>query len=373
MTTVNMGPEVSDWMTFRRNLIASAEATTDENGMETIERFGELCEEYDALADGIALVDRPDRALLEIGGADRASWLHNLTTGNVKSILPGDGCYAFALNVQGRILFDLNALVHADSIFVDIDRRFLEFAREHLDKFIIMEDVTVTDRTDDFVRLGLSGTGIRAMLTEIGAPHAATLPILGQTRAHIANLDMDLVRTDFCGPVAVELFVPIADASTAWRHLTDPARAHRAVPVGGEAVETRRIESGIPKSGCEINDEALPDETGQFQRAVSTNKGCYLGQEIVERMRSRSVVARRLMRLAFSGETPLPPGTGLVDETGSSVGVVTSSCRSGGHGDCVGLGYVKTASAVPGTRLRCASDGETDVIVAALSPADDMS
>lgn len=371
MNTTDAGTDVSDWLKFRGDLIASAESTAVEDGIDVVARYGELRQEYDALAGGIALVDRCDRALLEIGGADRATWLHNLTTSSMKTILPGEGCYTFALNVQGRILFDLNALVRTDSIAVDLDRGFLEFARGHFDKYIIMEDVTLTDRTDDFVRMGLSGAGVQLMLTDLGAPHAATLPILGQTRIRIADIEMDLARTDFCGPAAVDLFVPTAAAATVWRHLTDSARPHRAMPVGAEAVDVRRIEAGIPRSGCEITDDALPDETGQFQRAVNTNKGCYLGQEIVERMRSRGVVARRLMRLAFAGKTLPPPGTKLENESGSTVGVVTSSCRSVGDGDAVGLGYVKTAVAKPGTQLRCASDGDTSVTLAALSPEAD--
>jgi len=132
---------------------------------------------------------------------------------------------------------------------------------------------------------------------------------------------------------------------------------HHAIPVGDDAVQAHRIEAGIPWPGHEITDEYLPAETRQLDRAVNYQKGCYLGQEVVERMRSRAVVARQLVGLRLDDAAVPPVPSELFDENGKPVGRVTSSCRSIALACVVGLGYVKTASSAVGTALRLAGDG----------------
>ena len=119
--------------------------------------FATLNTEYRTVEAGPAIVDRPCRWLLEIEGADRAEWLHNLTSNQVKMLSPGEGNYAFVLNVQGRILFDINLFIRPNSIWIDLDRRFVETAKKHFSKYTITERVTLTDRTAEFSRLGLIG------------------------------------------------------------------------------------------------------------------------------------------------------------------------------------------------------------------------
>ena len=119
--------------------------------------FGDVRAEYDAATKGVSLHDRSYRGLIEITGGDRAAWLHNLTTNDIKSLKPGQGRYAFALNIKGRVLFDGNVLALPESLLLDIDRRWVGPAVEHLGKYIIMEDVQLADRSADFARLALVG------------------------------------------------------------------------------------------------------------------------------------------------------------------------------------------------------------------------
>ena len=129
----------------------------------------------------------------------------------------------------------------------------------------------------------------------------------------------------------------------------------------------RRIEAGIPWPGREITDEHLPAETNQFGRAVNTNKGCYLGQEIVERMRTRDVVARRLVGLRFEESASPAAGAQLEDKQGAAIGMVTSICHSPRERRAIGLGYIKTTAAETGTCV-CArwDQGAADAVVASL-------
>lgn len=349
--------------------------------------------EYRALSTGPALIDRSYRVLLEVAGADRATWLHNLTTNQVKNLGRGEGNYAFVLNVQGRMLFDVNVLVLADSIWLDLDRCFLDTAKKHFAKYCITEDVTVVDRSDEFVRFGLVGRQAVPLLAQLGAPNAAAmaqlnhvtieLPVADLSRERkLADTNSDpnrsmpvavlIVRHDFCGTFAVELFVP-ADRAIEFRGIL--IDRHRAIPVGNEAVQVRRIEAGIPWPGYEITDEYLPAETRQLDRAVSFQKGCYLGQEVVERMRSRHVVARQLvgLRIAVASSALSEPGaqatsptvpnlkSQICDPDGKSVGQVTSACHSLLLGCPIALAYVRTAHSTTGTRLIITGPGESTI------------
>lgn len=340
---------VANWMDHIQNLVDQGAVASRTSPGPVIARFGELAEEYRALAHGPALVDRSERGLLEITGADRASWLHNLTTNQVKTLAPGDGQYAFALNVKGRILFDVNLLIRAESIWVDIDRRFLEIAQSHFDKYLITEDATISDRSDEFVRLALVGDRAVEMLAGRGLSNAGQWPILGSAEMLLDDAVVPLIRHDFCGPFGVELFVPSSHAVTVWNHLTDSSHNLSATPVGCEAVEIHRIEAGLPWPGHEITNEYLPAETGQSDRAVSHHKGCYLGQEIVERMRSRDVVARKLVGIEWEGKEMPPRGAPLLDDEGSSMGVMTSVCRCVARDAVIALGYAKSTASRPET------------------------
>ncbi len=343
---------MTDWYDFVKSGLQSGATVTLDLGRPLVGSYGDLHAEYHALADGVALVDRTYRGLLEVTGTDRAVWLHNLTTNDVKTLSPGEGCYTFALNVQGRILFDLNVCMREGSIWIDLDRRHLSLGRTHLEKYIIMEDVNIADRSDDFVRLALVGGGAGAFLADLGAAHAATMPRLGTTEMKWRDRLIPVIRDDFCGPFAVELLVPAEAAVEFWCSLTEASQSARAVPAGHDAVEVHRIEAGIPWPFHEITDEYLPAETGQFERAASFTKGCYLGQEVVERMRSRGKVARQLVGLALDTDAVPPAGAKLTTDQNEPVGRVTSACRSIARDGVIGLGYVKTASSGAGTSLR---------------------
>jgi folate-binding protein YgfZ len=310
--------------------------------------------EYDVIGSGVALYDRSDRGLLEVTGLDRAAWLHNLTTNQVKPLRQGEGNYAFCLNVQGRILFDLNILVRADSIWVDLDRSFLASAKKHFDKYTITEDIKVANRSDQSVRFALVGEGAKALLAKLGASHATALPLLGTADMSVADIPLTAARTDFCGPFAVEFFVPASEAQVFRQRLM---AGGQIAAVCAEAMEIHRIEAGIPWPGREITDEYLPAETGQLGRAVSFQKGCYLGQEVVERMRSRGVVARLLRGLLVEDDAVPPQGASVADAPGKAVGTVTSSCRSTALKRPIAMAYLKTAAAALSQQVRLSWEG----------------
>ncbi|MCO6435987.1 MAG: folate-binding protein YgfZ [Phycisphaerae bacterium] len=332
------------WTDFLKSQISSTGAAAIAEGESPVARFGALDEEYALLGSGPALVDRSNRTILSVRGADRASWLHNLTTNHVKTVGAGEGNYAFVLNVQGRILFDVGLLVGREEIRLDLDCRFLDTALRHLEKYTITEDVAIAAMGDECVRMALVGERTRELLAGEGLPQAANLAVWSHGEAKLCGVPVTLFRSDFSGAYAMELIVPVGKAVELWQWLTDGSRKMPAGPVGSEALDVRRIEAGVPWPGREIIEEYLPAETGQSRRAVSYNKGCYLGQEVVERMRSRGVVARRLCGLLVEPGDVLAAPQAILDEAGQTIGTMTSAARSPARPEIVALGYVRTVA-----------------------------
>lgn len=354
---------MTTWTDYRTKLTAGRGGTCGEDG--TAERYGDLAAEYAALGAGPAIVDRANRAIVEVTGADRASWLHNLTTNVVKTLSPGDGKYAFATNVPGRILFDLNIIVRPDLIRLDIDRCFLEDAIAHFNKYIIMEDVTLCNRSDDFVILGISGDRASDVATTLGASQMTAMADINSVEVELSGVTCLLVKNNFCGPSGFELHVPSDSAIDAWKAMVDPDGPFRVTPAGSKAVQVRRIEAAIPWSGAEITGKYLPAETMQFDRAVSFQKGCYLGQEVIERMRTREKLARRLVQLEIAGEST-PVFADAIVYKDANVGTITSAVRSLATGQPLALGYVKTAASEPGTTVAIRTEsGDLDATVSA--------
>ena len=349
---------MSGWPQFIQSQIAHGAKAVDCAGRQIITVYRDPADEYRLATTGPGVVDRSYRALLQVTGKDRASWLHNLTTNHIQTLSVGDGNYAFATNVQGRILFDLNVFVREQCLWVDLDAGFTATARAHFDKYKIIEDVEVTDISVEVLRLGLIGARGADVVASHGAPHARTLPALGSAVISVCGVEIPVVRNDFCGVRGYDLFVPASSAVDVWRCLTESARDAAAFPVGDHAVQVRRIEAGIPWPGREITEDYLPAETGQSERAVSFNKGCYLGQEVVERMRSRNVVARRLVGVRIEGDR-LPHAGAVFSHDGRTVGTLTSACKSPACGSVLALGYVKTAASATGTRLTVSWEQES--------------
>lgn len=326
---------------FEQYLVEAGGQAEDGVVGHSIYRFGGLAQEYEALTGGAAIVPRLDRGLVRITGADRLSWLNNLMTNQLINLDPGSGAYAFAVNVQGRILFDANVLVRPEFAWLDVDRRFLADALAHLEKYHIVEDVELEDVSDSFARIAMIGPGMIACMEALGAGHAKAMPSLAVGSIEVAGVDTVFFRHDACGPPGVELIVPEDRAVAVWQELRCDAGGVIPEPVGIDAVNVRRIESGIPWPGCELTAEVLPAETRQLERAVSYVKGCYLGQEVVERMRSRKVVAKWLTGLECAGKVLPSSGAEIVAPDGKVVGKVTSSCHSCAKDADIALGYVR--------------------------------
>lgn len=312
-----------------------------------------LAEYAAALADA-ALHVRADRGLIEITGKDRAAWLHNLVTNEVKKLQAGEGNYAFAVNVKGRCVFDCNIMVSAEGILLDVDLRWIDAAIRHLTKYTITEDVILKDVSAAFGRIAIMGPGAADVVGRLCGANLTPMAQLQHVGVKIADADVRLIRHDFAGLPAAELIIPIAAFD---RVVSTIDAAGPLSRIGNEVVRMLRIEAGIPASVDDIDDDVVPPETMQVERGISYHKGCYLGQEVIERMRSHGVLPRKLVgiRLAREGS---PGRDSTVNVDGVAVGRITSTAWSPALSATLALGYMKSAHVQPGKAVTIAASGD---------------
>jgi folate-binding protein YgfZ len=295
--------------------------------------------EFQALVSGCGVYDLSSRAKIRLAGTDRVRWLNGMVTNNIRDLAPNHGVYCFLLNAQGHIQADFYAYNLGDSILVDIDAQLREKVLAHFDKFIIMDDVEIADVTATLGVIGIAGPQAKAVLCAAGIeiPELAPLEMCTpKCDCACGCLTCTVVRADEAAGESYEIRLAPDQMKSAW----DGLIAAGAVAVGAGALEMRRISRGIPRYGVDIRERDLPQETGQM-RALSFTKGCYLGQEIVERIRSRGAVHREFTAFLVDGPLPAPGSKIQADE--KEVGEITSSVdlplAAGNR--AVALGYLR--------------------------------
>jgi folate-binding protein YgfZ len=296
-----------------------------------------MSEGYSALRHGAARLDLSARARFRVTGRDRARLLHNVTSNDVKKLTPGSGCYAFLLTPQGRIQADLNILCFPDHFLIDTEPELREKAPQLILKYKVADQVELEDVTDRTFAIGLEGPEAADALGAAGAP------IPGEPYAHLSWGEWTVANMSVSGEPGFRVFgegpAPVLFTS--------------GVAAASDAdVRQVRIENGRPRFGEDIRETTLPQETGQMH-GVSFQKGCYIGQEIVERIRAQGHVNKRLVRLAINGLQVPPPGT-KVAQDGKEAGEITSAVYSAESGHVTAMGYVRAAHAEAGTVLDAA-------------------
>jgi folate-binding protein YgfZ len=326
--------------------LASVQARLEEySGAATAADFGDLGAEFRALLSTCGVYDLGWRAKIEVTGKDRVRWLNGMVTNNIRDLPIGRGAYAFLLKPQGQILGDLYAYNRGESLLLDTSQSQAETIFAILKRYIIMDDVQLTPAGGKLTAIGLAGPRSREVLGGAGfeLPDLAPLQFVDLTWQ---QTELTVVRGDNPAVESFELWLAPADAATLWEALSNAG----AVPAGARAQELLRIASGVPRYGQDIHERDLPQETDQ-QRALNFTKGCYIGQEIVERIRSRGAVHRKLT--GFSVEGPAPAPGSKIQADGKDVGEVTSvACLPLVSGEKnVAFGYLRREAEAGGKSL----------------------
>jgi folate-binding protein YgfZ len=313
-------------------------------------RFGDFAAEYRAGRESVALVDANFRALFSFSGPDRHRYLNAVLTSNVRDLAPGQGAVGLLLTPQGHILAEIETYADPDRILALSHASARESTHATLEKFIIMDDVTLEDLTEATGTLLLAGPRAAGVIAELAGADIMEMPVFSHFQTILGFIPCRVIRLDWLGHAAAQIIAQRAQLLALWEGLLGPVRALKGAPAGMEAVNSLRLEAGIPWFGYDFDEKHIPHEAGLDQSHINYEKGCYTGQEIVERVRSRGSVSRRLAGIQFFGEKPPAPGTKLLFE-GAEAGHVTSAGFSPRLGRPIGLGYIRREHSNVGRRL----------------------
>jgi folate-binding protein YgfZ len=315
--------------------------------------FGDAAAEYRFANQSVALIDKNCRAYLSFTGPDRVRYLNAILTNNIKDLPAGQGNVSLLLNPQGHILAEIETYAFAERLFCVSYAMIREQLIEWLDKYIIMDDVTLTDETERYGTLAVEGPKAAALVQGLSGVEIAPFGELTSTDASVGTIACRIVKRSPGRVAGAEFVVGREKLAALWQILLQAVRGHGGGPSGYAALSAQRLAQGVPWFGYDFGEKQIPHEAGLEHSHISYTKGCYTGQEIVERVRSRGHVNRRRVELLFSGEAVPEAGVPLTLD-GKEAGYVTRAARIWDPLRVIGMGYLRKEANVSGTPLQWA-------------------
>ena len=350
--------------------------------VELVETFNEYHAEYAAIRKSVGIFDQPQRGVVELTGKDRLEFLHRMITHDTRSLQPGQCRRAFLLSKQGRISADMIVMQQPDRTLVDLDVfQAGEITRE-LDKYLFSEDVKLRDVSAAFHQIALHGPNGFKLIEHLSGVAMTPLEPMQHATVVIDGANVVVYRRDVTGSLGLHLLLPCEAASGVLARIVDavgglvpdvshsdptphtPHPTPRSIPgrgIGWLAFNTARIEAGTPLYHIDFGPDSLPGETGLLDDAVSFTKGCYLGQEIVARMKHLGHPKKIIVGLKCEDDR-LPIAGSQIHEAdapgGTIIGGITSSTLSPLlGGSAIALASIKWAKHHVGTIVSTPAEG----------------
>lgn len=339
------------------------------NGTEIVADYGDTPAEYTALRESAGVLDLGFRGRICLTGADRARFLHGQVTNEVKSVRVGEGCYAALVTAKGKMESDLNIYCLQDELLLDFEPGLTEKISQRLEKYIVADDVQVVDVAPLYGLLTVQGpkaeTVVRGLeiFPEVPATPFQSVKIsdamLGEI--YLANQP----RVSLAAAPSFDLFVPMNSVAAVADKLIAAAKSVGGRACGWDVLEMARIEAGIPRFGADMDETNIPLECGIEARAVSYSKGCYIGQEVINRIHSIGHVNKELRSLRLANDLKTLPARGdKLFKDDKEVGYVTSAVKSRALNANIALGYVRREANQVGMELVLRSNvGETVAVI----------
>jgi folate-binding protein YgfZ len=333
------------------------------SGVEVVSDYGDWLAEHAALRENAGVFDLSFRGRICLAGNDRVRFLHGQVTNDVKKLAAGSGCYAALTTAKGRMEGDLNIFCLPDELLLDFEPGLTGKISKRLEKFIIADDVQIVDAAPHYGLLSVQGPKAEAVIRAIGLFTEIPAKPLDAVKISDAMLgEIYLANQPRLGTNGFDLFVPnnsiaavtdkLIAAAGQIGGLVAPKQGEGGRACGWRAFETARIEAGIPRFGMDMDETNLPLECGIENRAVSYNKGCYIGQEVINRIHSVGHVTRELRGLRLADDLPSLPQRGdKLFRDGRENGFVTSAVKSPVLNANIALGYVRCEAGQIGTEL----------------------
>ncbi len=316
--------------------------------------MGDVASEVRAARTGVAAIDRSSRGKILVRGNDRLAFLHNMLSNSISTLNPGKGCRAELLDERGHILGDLRVYVGAEDVRIDLEPGRVDLVRATLEKYVIMDDVTLEDVSAATAHFTVTGPAAGDLIGTLDGE--VPLEMWSHRAGPLGGIGASIARTHWASTADIDVFAPIGDR--------DPLRVvlekAGATTIGDAAFEVLRIEAGVARQGADLDDVIALEARLDKEGAVSFTKGCYMGQEVMARIDSRGHVNRLLVGLALGAATV--PGTHIKVD-GKDVGRITSAAFSPTLGKTIALGYIRREHSEPGAAVTV---GDVSGVVAAL-------
>jgi hypothetical protein len=307
----------------------------------------DLADQRRALREA-ALVRRADElGTLAITGSERQSWLNGMVTCDLAPLAPGGGAYGLSVAKSGKILAEVWVVLAEETIYVGALRERVALLRETFDRYLIMEDAEVGDASDE--RCWILGAG----------PRSADVVAAGR------GAGADGALADWTGFGGAALVAPREAAEAV---LAATLAREGVLPATLPAWDVLRVERNVPRFGVDFDDQSYPQEASLEDRAVSFNKGCYLGQETVFMLQMRGHAKKRLVQIEIEGEEDVAAGAEIALPDGTAVGTVTSRVKNPREPGVIALGHVKYKHAKAGVPLQVA--GRAALVAGCNAPRD---
>jgi len=305
-----------------------------------------LAEYYKAATEGAAVAEKDWLGVVKLTGAERVSWLQGMITNDVQKLAPGTGCYAAHLTPQGKIVAQMHVLMDEDALWLSLERAATPKLIAAFDKLLIMEDVQVADVSEEYSILGVLGPKAAAALDSwLGEP----LNLDGRY-SHRRSGDCRIVVSD----LGYDVWVPRGQADKVLRLLAGSG----ATAIDHGTWDVLRTEAGLPVYGVDIDETTTMPEIGET--GINYDKGCYIGQEVVAKVKYIGHVNRRFVGLTIS-KNELPELKSAIRKGGREVGYITTTLFSPALNKPIALGFVSRAAYAPGSEVEVGTASATIV------------
>lgn len=339
------------------------------NGCEVVNDYGDTLAEHAALHHAAGALDLSFRGRICLTGADRVRLLNGQVTNNVKDLRAGQGCYAALVTAKGKLESDLNVYALPNELLLDFEPGLTTAITQRLEKYIIADDVQVVDASPHYGLLSVQGPKAETVVPGLGLVTELPAKPFEFVTVHNATLgEIYVMNHPRTGTAGFDLFVPTPALGAVMDKLIAAAKDAGGRACGWQALESARLEAGIPRFGADMDETNLAPEAGIETRAISYAKGCYIGQEVIARIRTYGQVTKALRGLRLADDLKELPARGdKLFHDGKEVGYITSAMASAALKGNIALGYVrKEANQVGMDLLLKTVNGESAVKIVEL-------
>lgn len=329
------------------------------HGWEMPAHFGNPAEEHLAVRKGAGIMDITHRGKVRISGKDRTTYLQRILSQDMNKLKPSLGAYSTLLDVKGKMLAYMRIYCDEDSFLIDAEPGLSEKIVQILTQYLFREEIWIEDVTEKYGLITIQGPLSREIIDGLTGTEIKDIPECSHLALFINSVSCKVVRTSYAGEEGYDIYTPWDETRTVWEGIlrdTSPVsllkrnRGSVPIPFGLAALNTLRIEAGTPVYAIDMDEHTIPVEAN-LDKAISYDKGCYIGQETIARIKFRGHVNRTFTGFCLEGEKVPEKGDKIykiIDDIEHSIGIITSGCLSPTLGRPIALGYIRVEHSEPG-------------------------